>query len=126
MNKREYLVSIGLAKGTRGKFSKDAEQAWEDYCNASETLSKIDDVAPPRDEPELPRDGLALAKLPPVHKIVRKENMAYTIDEFGRMIGHGTCGTCLDRISVCTCPGGPDGLRYIRPVQKAYLVKKDN
>jgi hypothetical protein len=120
MNKREWLASQGLAEiGKRGRFSREAEAAWAAHTNPTELETEIiiGEVE------ELPRDGFTLAKVPVTKPIVREENLAYTIDDRGRMIAHINCGGCKENVNRCDCVGGPDGLRYIQPKQKAYLVK---
>jgi hypothetical protein len=44
------------------------------------------------------------------------------VDEAGHLIGHTSCGDCKRHIRNCECDGGPWGLSYITPRQKAYLV----
>ena len=119
MNKREWLVSQGLAEGTRGRFSREAEAAWTAHLieQGNEELIPADAV-----EPELPRDGFHLATLPPVYDVIREFDSAYTVDEDGHLIGHTACGDCKRHIRNCECDGGPWGLSYITPRQKAYLV----
>jgi hypothetical protein len=119
MNKREWLVSQGLAQGTRGRFSRDAEAAWTAHLieQGNDELVPVDS-----DVPDLPRDGFHLATLPPVYNIVRESNSAYTVDEQGHLIGHSNCGDCKRQIRHCECSDGPWGLSYITPRQKAYLV----
>lgn len=119
MNKREWLVSQGLAQGTRGRFSAEAEAAWTAHL-----IEQGNDAIVPEDSevPDLPRDGFHLATLPPVYKVIRESNSAYTVDEQGHLIGHSTCGDCKRQVRYCECADGPWGLSYIKPRQKAYLV----
>jgi hypothetical protein len=119
MDKRAYLVSAGLAQGTRGRFSAEAEAAWTAHL-----IEQGNDEITPSDSevPDLPRDGFHLATLPPVYNIVREQESAYTVDEQGHLIGHSACGDCKRQIRNCECAGGPWGLSYIAPRQKAYLV----
>jgi hypothetical protein len=119
MNKREWLVSQGLAEGTRGRFSREAEAAWTAHL-----IEQGNDELIPEDSevPDLPRDGFHLATLPPVYKVIREQESAYTVDEAGHLIGHSTCGDCKRQVRNCECDGGPWGLSYITPRQKAYLV----
>lgn len=119
MNKREWLASQGLAEiGKRGRFSREAEAAWAAHVGQVEEVPAGDMGT---SEPELPRDGIVLAKLPEDLPVVRKEDQAYTIDSEGRMINHGNCGKCYQRINKCPCEGGPWGLKYIKPEQQAYI-----
>jgi hypothetical protein len=124
MDKRAYLVSQGLAQGTRGRFSKEAEDAWTKHLieTSSGNVAVIDGPTPIVD---LPRDGFHLATVPVEYPTVRKENMAYTVDEDGHLIGHTGCGGCKRNVSKCVCKGGPWGLSFIKPKQRAYLVRKD-
>jgi len=121
VNKRAWLVSQGLAQGDRGRFSKEAEAAWA----AHQGDSGSNPVSDESDVPELPRDGFHLANLPVTYPEVRKERNAYTVDEGNHLIAHSNCGDCKRRINQCTCKGGPWGLSYITPRQRAYLVKED-
>jgi hypothetical protein len=120
MDKRAWLVSQGLAQGTRGRFSSEAEAAWTAHLieqgNGEITPNEDSEI------PDLPRDGFHLATLPPVYNIIRESNSAYTVDEAGHLIGHTNCGDCKRQIRHCECDGGPWGLSYIQPRQKAYLV----
>lgn len=121
MNKREWLVSQGLAQGTRGRFSAEADAAWTAHL-----IEQGDDELTPNEDseiPDLPRDGFHLAKLPPVYNIIREFDSAYTVDDDGHLIGHTTCGDCKRHVRNCECADGPWGLSYITPRQKAYLVK---
>lgn len=121
MTKREWLVSQGLAQGTRGRFSREAELAWDAHMgNSGDTPA-----SPENTVPDLPRDGFNLAKLPQTYPRVRDENTAYTIDEAGHMIAHGNCGKCKRLVSQCACAEGVHGLSYIKPPQLAYLVKEN-
>lgn len=126
MNKREWLVSQGLAQGTRGRFSREAEAAWTAYHGSSEppTLSIDDDgnLELIKVEPELPRDGFHLAKVPGTYPVMREFDSAYTVDDAGHLIGHINCGDCKRHVRNCECAGGPWGLSYITPRQRAYLV----
>ena len=120
MNKREWLASQGLAEiGKRGRFSREAEAAWESYNAPTELDGQItiEEVIE-----ELPRDGVRLATLPPVYNKVRDVDSLYTIDDAGRMINHLACGDCKRNANYCECEGGPGGLSYIQPKQKAYVV----
>jgi hypothetical protein len=123
MDKRAWLVSQGLAQGTRGRFSREAEDAWTKHLieTSSGNVAVIDGPTPIVD---LPRDGFHLATVPVEYPIVRKEDSAYTIDEQGTMIGHTSCGDCKRQVNQCVCKGGPTGLSFIKPRQKAYLFVK--
>jgi hypothetical protein len=130
MNKREWLISQGLAKASRGKFSKEAELAWSKHTGQpvvespvrhSESLIELDGP-PATPETELPRDGFHLAKVPEVKPIIRQETEAYSIDAEGRIVAHGTCSNCSYQINRCDCVPGPSGPKYL-PKQTAYLVK---
>lgn len=125
MNKREWLVSQGLAQGTRGRFSSEAEDAWTKHLieTSSGNIAVIDGPTPLVD---LPRDGFHLATVPTTHPVVRKENQAYTVDEQGHLIGHVGCGDCKRRVNQCVCKGGPWGLSFIQPRQRAYLFVKES
>lgn len=129
LNKREWLVSQGLAQGTRGRFSSEAEAAWREHTGNLEEVPAGDMGTSvfPGPEPvdpnaHLPRDGFHLAKPVTTRPVIRKENLAYTIDDEGRMVAHGECGRCNDRINRCHCKNGPWGLRYIDKGQRPYLV----
>jgi hypothetical protein len=125
MNKREWLVSQGLAQGTRGRFSKEAEEAWRNHLGETadqEDAAEIQSIAEP-DNPyaHLPRDGFHLA-LPPITKpVIREQNLAYSIDDRGTIIAHGDCGKCHERINRCDC-GGPWSPKWIDPEQRPYLL----
>jgi hypothetical protein len=128
MNKREWLVSKGLAEGTRGRFSKEAEAAWiaHLYEQGEEALIPSTPGSEAYEEvPEALRDGFHYAKPVTVGrpKQIRKENSAYTVDEHGHLIGHDTCGSCKSRIMYCACPDGPAGLPYINVPQIAYVFE---
>jgi hypothetical protein len=135
MNKREYLISVGLAKPGRGRFSAEAEAAWASLDHDwAETIpsepvnpdSGYEDVELPFEEvpagdmgtsepeveyaPELPRTPL------------RKETLAYTIDD-GVMIAHLNCGSCNNLIAYCACADGPGKVRWVKEEQKPYLVE---
>ena len=124
MNKRDWLVSQGLAQGTRGRFSREAEDAWNKHLveTSAGNVAVIDGPTPLVD---LPRDGFHLATVPVEYPVVREENSAYTIDEQGHMIGHRACGDCKRQVRFCACKGGPWGLSFVTPRQRAYLVRKD-
>lgn len=120
MNKREWLVSQGLAQGTRGRFSKEAEEAWAAYQGDVEEIKIL--LEPDYTTPEGVRDGFDLAEPVITNPVIRKEDLAYTVDNDGRLVAHGECGKCNDRINRCACKGGPWGLRYIDKTQRPYLV----
>jgi hypothetical protein len=125
MNKREWLVSQGLAQGTRGRFSKEADRAWGEY-QVGLTRAHIEEIKillePDYTTPEGVRDGFDLAEPVITNPVIRKEDLAYTVDKDGRLVAHGECGRCDDRINRCACKGGPWGLRYIDKTQRPYLV----
>lgn len=121
MDKRAWLVSQGLAQGTRGRFSKEAEDAWTKHLieTSSGNVAVLDGPTPLVD---LPRDGFHLATVPVDHPNVRPEKTAWTIDGESHIIAHGSCGDCKRLIRQCACKGGPWGLRFIEPRQRAYLI----
>lgn len=131
MDKREYLISIGLAKAGRGRFSAEAEAAWKSYIEnhgvtPSEPVnpdSGYEDVELPFEEEERKPDVAYLPELP--SETVRKETLAYSITKEGYMVAHDKCGTCHNLISRCACATGPDALGWVRKEveQKPYLVE---
>jgi hypothetical protein len=123
MNKREWLVSKGLAQGTRGRFSTEAEAAWAEHLRDSGDAQTVGDAPT---EVDLPRDGFHLATLPTTYPEVRKENLAYSVDEGNHLIAHVACGDCKRRVNQCQCKGGPWGLSFVKPRQRAYLVVKES
>lgn len=126
MNKREWLASQGLAQaGSRGRFSKEAEAAWRDHQGVtadqedSDVITSLIDADNPY--AHLPRDGFHLAKEPESKPVIRKEDLAYSIDDRGTIIAHGDCHGCRERINRCDC-GGPWSPKYIDPTQRPYLL----
>lgn len=135
MDKREYLVSIGLARPGRGRFSAEAESAWQTYQQSGVAIevtvtpsepvnpdSGYVDVELPFEEDRKP-DVAYLPTLPT--ETVRKETLAYSITKEGYMVAHTECGTCHNSIAKCACQDGPDALGWVRKEveQKPYLVE---
>ena len=126
INKREWLASKGLANaGGRGRFSKEAEAAWKEHLGDTATQVEVDEILsllePDNPYAHLPRDGFHLAEEPKNKPVIRKENLAYTIDDRGRIIAHGDCHGCRVRINRCDC-GGPWSPKYIDANQRPYLL----
>lgn len=126
INKREWLASKGLANaGGRGRFSKEAEAAWKEHLGETATQVEVDEILsllePDNPYAHLPRDGFHLAEEPIDKPVIRKENLAYTIDDRGTIIGHGACGKCHERINKCDC-GGPWSPKWLDATQRPYLL----
>jgi hypothetical protein len=121
MNKREWLASQGLAEiGKRGRFSKEANAAWEAY--EGKPSSPVNPDSGYEDVP-LPFDGPEVDYIPEApREAVRKETLAYTIDN-GVMIGHIHCGRCENLIQYCACADGPGKVRWVTEEQTPYLVE---
>jgi hypothetical protein len=129
MDKREYLISVGLAKPGRGRFSAEAEAAWQTYLGdaAAVWVEPSEPVNPDSGYEDVPLpfedEKPSVAFLPDLPRVqVRKENLAYTIDN-GVMIGHKNCGSCNNLIQYCACPEGPGKVRWVKEEQKPYLVE---
>lgn len=130
MDKREWLAEQGLAEiGKRGRFSKEANEAWAKYISESgivieANLNATPKPTEPEEVPESHYDGFRYARRTPPEKApVRKENSAYAVGAYGTLINFGNCFGCKERIQFCECADGPDGPSYV-PKQKMYVFVK--
>ena len=124
--KREYLVSLGLAKAGRGRFTTEAlavlAKAESEGIVFSDGKVASDS---PESEPRAPRsvstkgEGQAFAYKPEpssphpvttfqqrynVHPRVREQNSMIGEDENGIRVAFATCRRCSSHIGYCRCP----------------------
>lgn len=102
MTKREYLISLGLAKPGRGRFSREGvsaiKQAESEGMSFDDTT--VQTVTVEAAAPYVP---------PPVRPwgVYREiSTMRGTTDE-GWIIEWGMCDRCARALRYCPCPGGP-------------------
>jgi hypothetical protein len=117
---REWGIANGLAKASRGRISAECRAAYHEAHPSSETTYEdgSEDVPLPFEELKPEVEYLP----PPPRVAMRKENLAYTIDN-GVMIGHDHCGRCENLIAYCACAEGPGKVRWVTEEQTPYLVE---
>ena len=90
MTKREWLISKGLAKNSRGKFSKEAKAALEEAEKSGVVFTEKEVVEKPETEQE-----------PPVRNL-GEELICYT--RGGYEFVFSNCRACGKHINWCKCP----------------------
>jgi len=111
---REYLVSLGLAKDGRGKFSKEAHEALE-KAKASGIVFAEKVAATPKpkkvslEKPARPEADLAKPVPKGPQPIVRKETVLYVTSPEGYSVGYDMCYRpgCFQTVQRCACANGP-------------------
>lgn len=130
---REYLVSLGLAKEGRGKFSAAAHAALaEAKAKGIVFAEPVKAPAKPRTPRTTAAKPVTVAKPAPAPKpsifarlvgkpVLRKQETRYAVSPEGFRIGFDQCfrQSCLEPISRCACPDGPTppGGKDIRVVE---------
>jgi hypothetical protein len=114
LNKREWLVSQGLAQPGRGRFSREALAALEASGLKFDTTSSITgDTIEFKQEPEAPPATVSMAPPINVPPIERDEYTRKGLDDKGHVIEWATCHRCNSHIMYCHCPNGPKAPRYV-------------
>lgn len=122
--KREYLVSLGLAKPGRGKFSREAHAALakaeadgmvfdeavpsKPAPKATKTVDVAPEKAPPRPTPKaMPQKRKPVVQKEPV----REQNHGYlvrtTTQGHDYIVQFDNCGVCNAGVAYCECADGP-------------------
>jgi hypothetical protein len=111
MTKREYLVSLGLAKEGRGKFSK---AGLEELAKAEADGMSFDDnkpkapAAPKPEKVEPVRNPADYAKpVPKPLPKLREQKTMYALTPEGYKVGYDSCWVCHNPVSTCPCKSGP-------------------
>ena len=113
MTKREYLISLGLAREGRGRFSREgmaalakaeAEGMTFDDAQSAKSLNPQSQVA--QSKPSIPVQ-------PQVR--VREWNLMRGTTDDGILIEWGTCSRCAEAIMYCRCaqPQVPHGVTAV-------------
>lgn len=106
VTKREYLISLGLAKDTRGRFSREglaaiakaeAEGTVFEDAQSARVLNPAKTVNP---------QSVSVPQSPPQTRVREWNLMRGTTDD-GLLIEWGTCGRCSEANMYCRCSGGP-------------------
>jgi len=114
MDKREWLISKGLAKPGRGRFSREALAALEASGLTFDSVTGINtDGIEYKLEPEAPPPSVAMAPDINVPPIERDELTRKGLDDAGHVIEYSTCSRCHSSIIYCHCPNGPKAPRYV-------------
>jgi hypothetical protein len=131
---REYLVSLGLAKEGRGKFSAAAHAALE-----AATASGIVFAEKPKPEPKpravrVPKpakptivvtvvkgpkpaaEGQTARPVPAALPKLREQRTFYALSPEGYRVGYDRCRKCMNPVSVCPCVSGPVAPNSCTPV----------
>lgn len=116
MTQREYLISLGLAKPTRGKFSREGHAALATAREAGQVFDDDHKVAPVKREPAAAsvdrsrmEDGRPTTEpggvyppTPPQLR-VRLISAMWCEDDRGLQMQFMTCRKCAYHVSFCTC-----------------------
>jgi len=113
LNKREWLVSQGLAQPGRGRFSREALAALADSGITFDTSPAQSDTIEFKQEPEAPPATVSMAPPINVPPIERDEYTRKGLDDKGHVIEWATCHRCNSHIMYCHCPNGPKAPRYV-------------
>ena len=114
MDKREWLISKGLAKPGRGRFSREALAALAESGLTFDSVTGINtDGIEYKLEPEAPPPSVAMAPDINVPPIERDELTRKGLDDAGHVIEYSTCSRCHSSIIYCHCPNGPKAPRYV-------------
>lgn len=121
---REYLISLGLAKPTRGKFSREGHAALDKARSEGMTFSDDHRASPVKREASAPavdrsrmEDGRPSVEPggnwtpEPPQTRVRLISAMYCEDDRGMTIQFMTCRKCAYHVSLCRCAsvGMPHG-----------------
>lgn len=127
--KREYLVSLGLAKEGRGKFSKDAEAKAAEFLASGGSFDEPVKPAPkpkadkpagvqatPRPQRVKPAPKTNVPAPTPLVMPVRKQTEGYAVER-NTLIAFTSCGSnkvgCGKPINFCKCASGPVAPHYL-------------
>jgi hypothetical protein len=132
MTEREYLVSLGLAKPSRGRYSREAIAALEKAkgegmtfdlpAHKQVTTTKDVPVKKPTKTKGAPEDRTPVTesyRFPlPARVTKRDETTGFALMDIGTrsvVVEIRTCGQCLDEVKFCACPKGPRVPSWITP-----------
>jgi hypothetical protein len=105
MTKREYLISLGLAKPGRGRFSREGNAA---IAKAESEGIKFDDPDPKNATPH--EAVVSVVDTPKPIKawtVARDYNVMRGTTDEGWVIEWGMCDRCARSIMYCPCSNGP-------------------
>ena len=148
---RAYLVTLGLAKEGRGKFSAAGHAALEAAKAAGTVFAEpVKPVAKPRVAKTVKVDltsadsdseaaytrpsPLAMPKVRPAsdlarpvpvsRPVLRKQETLYARSPEGYTVGYDRCSSasCMLPVSVCACPAGPRPPRQCTPISEYSKV----
>jgi hypothetical protein len=130
--KREYLISKGLAKAGRGRFSREAVAELERARQSGTTFDDEDGggSGDPEPSPSLPEYKPAPIKDYPV---LRDLEFVEGYTEEGYKVQSGVCFKCGLHVSRCPCKLGitaskivaqwdPESEKYGKPIDQPVLV----
>lgn len=112
--KRDYLVSKGLAKPSRGRFSREAVAELERARQSGMVFDDDEAKGAGSDEepaslPETPYVPTRIPDKPILRNI--KMVTGYTVE--GHLVEQGQCVRCSEHVARCSCSGGIHPSRII-------------
>lgn len=105
MNKRDYAISLGLAKPGRGRLSREAHAAIDKAISEGMVFSDVKPAAAPATAPE--REHIVDTPKPKPQTAKRNIKTYTLTTTMGQVIRFGHCARCKQAIMYCGCYNGP-------------------
>jgi hypothetical protein len=103
ITKREYLISLGLAKDGRGRFSREGLAAIA-AAEADGTVFEDSQSAKTLSSTKIVSSQSVSVPEPPLQTRVREWNLLRGTTDDGILIEWGTCSRCSEANMYCRCP----------------------